>query len=184
MATQVTIQVPTSQCAIEGVLVKTDMQTNRLKVRVAQGADVFHPNTLAQATLLVGGVPRKFTVFVNPIDPETVSLTPVAEAQVDERRRSKRYSVSMPVEIKVDGSVVFTRALNMSVSGMGIQSPCPIDKGKEFTAMLPLLGREMELQVRGRVRDIRAQPNGSWYIGAEFMGLSHTDRLWLQQLFP
>ncbi|MDM7460526.1 MAG: PilZ domain-containing protein [bacterium] len=181
---QVTIQVPTNRRTIEGVLIKSDMQTNRLKVRVAQGADVFLPNTLAQATLLVGGVPRKFTVFVSPIDPETVSLTPVANAQVEERRKTKRYPVSMPVEIMVDGSVMFARALNMSVSGMGVQSPYPLDKGKEFTAMLPLLGREMELQVRGRVRNLRAQPNGSWYIGAEFIGLNHTDQLWLRQLFP
>lgn len=184
MTASVAIQIPNRDHVVEGVLTGLDKQTMRLTVRVEGGVEPLRPNMLAQAMLMVGGAPRKLTVLVNHVDATTVQITPVSSAQPSERRRRKRYPVNMLVEIVVDGKRVSTRVVNLSVSGLGFQTPQPLELGQEFTVILPLLGKEEALHARAQVRHCRDLPNGLWYIGAAFMNLSRADELWLRKLFP
>ncbi len=184
MTATVAIQFPNRDRVIEGVLTAFDRQTMRLTVRVEGGVEPLRPNMLAQAMLMVGGAPRKLTVLVNQVDATTIHITPVSGAQPSERRKRKRYPVNMLVEIEVGRTLLSARIVNLSISGLGFQAPQPLEVGQEFTAILPLLGKEEALQARAHVRHCRELPNGLWYIGAAFVGLNRTDELWLRKLFP
>ncbi len=184
MTASVTIQVPNTGRALEGVLTAFDKTTSRLTVRTEAGIEPLRPNMLAQAILIVGGAPRKLTVLVHPVDEKTVHITPVSAVQPCERRQRKRYPVNMLVDIEVDGMPVSARVVNLSISGLGFHAPQAMEVGQEFTVSLPLLGKEEALQARAQVRHCRKLPNGLWYIGAAFTTLSRADELWLRKLFP
>lgn len=184
MSVKVLIQIPNTNRMLEGVLTALDKQSIQLTARFESGMESLRPNMLAQATLMVGGVPRKLTISINPVGENTVQLTPISAPQRCERRVRKRYPANIPIEILIDQSSIPARVVNISISGVGLHAPLKLEKGQEFALALPLLGREHPLQVQARARHCREISEGMWYIGAAFVELSRTDELWLRKLFP
>ncbi|MCS7209334.1 MAG: PilZ domain-containing protein [Fimbriimonadales bacterium] len=184
MQARVQIQVPNTGRTLEGVLVRIDKPQLRLTVRLDEGAETLRPNMLAQAVLTVGGAPRVLTVQVNPLDETTVSLLPVSGVQCCERRARKRYAVNLPTTLQVEGESIPVRVVNISISGVGLHTPRPLEVGQQACLELRLVGCEQPMQATLSVRHCRALANHQWYVGAAFTNLNRADELWLRKLFP
>lgn len=184
MTPTVQLTIPNTGKVLEGVLLGLDKSPLRLTARLEQGTEPLRANMLAQATLIVGGVPRQLTVQVIPTDAYTAVLVPVSSATLSERRLRKRYPVNLLAQVRVDGQELTARVVNISASGIGMQIPYALAVGQEIEVSLPLVGADAPVEAQAQVRHARPLSNEMWYIGAAFTVLSRTDALLLRKLFP
>ncbi|MCS7190935.1 MAG: PilZ domain-containing protein [Fimbriimonadales bacterium] len=186
METAVQIEIPNTERVFQGTLSGVDRTPVRFLVRLETGEHPLRANMLAHATLLIGGLPRRMTVQVELVEAQVVALKPVSPAIPCERRGRKRYPVNLPAQVWVDGQdeILQARVVNISVSGIGMHLPQPLEVGETCRIELSLIGVDQPLQLGAQVRHARAISDTAWYIGAAFVDLNRADELWLRKLFP
>jgi hypothetical protein len=106
-----------------------------------------------------------------------------------ERRRSPRFNVYWPIEIKQIGSPIskIGRVTNLSESGMLIQSPGQVEIGQRLKSKLSfILGAEIssiDMQAEVVWRDVTLnEARGDYRCGARFLDISTQDKTKLNSL--
>lgn len=178
------IQVPNADQTLSGVLIGVDKATMRFVAQMEECLECLRANTTVQAVLAIGGAPRQMAVQITDISGSVLTFTPISAATPYERRERKRYSVNLQAHIRYGESSLSVKVVNISVSGLGLHTPQPMEKEQVFEIELTLVGAEQAIRAIAQVRHCRPLDGGRWYIGAAFAELSRADALWLRKLFP
>lgn len=105
---------------------------------------------------------------------------------MDERREHRRFPVTVAVEFKTENGWFWGKALDMSVSGLGVAVDEMLEPGKEVGLILYLWERDSEpdqtrpLSLGGRVAWYELLPDGSHRAGVQFEDLGEAEQRELQ----
>jgi uncharacterized protein (TIGR02266 family) len=108
-----------------------------------------------------------------------VSARALVKADISpERRVQPRVGLVVPVEYQRQQAFQMATASNMSVGGVFIQTPVPLEAGEQVVLRFRLPGREAPIKVLGKVVWRNADPNtrGGRGMGIQFLDLTPADR--------
>lgn len=182
---QVVLEIPNSVEAYRGSLIQVDRQRCQLTARF----EMLPPQLNLQQTVFlvvsIGETAHRVVAKVLSKSDTLLNLQLVSRFARNERRRAKRYPVSLSAMVQMEtGSWQEVQVVDLSAYGAGLRLREPLKEGQQGKLILHLMSQDLPMAIAFEARYSRQEREGVWRVGVRFTEVARVDHLWLKRLFP
>jgi len=182
---QVVLEIPNTVDAYRGLLIRVDRQRCQLTARFERLPSRLALQETVFLILSIGETAHRVVAKVLSRSDTLLNLQLVSRFARDERRRAKRYPVSLSAMVQLaSDSWLEAQVVDLSAYGAGLRLREPLHEGQQGKLIMHLMSQDLPIAITFETRYARQEREGLWRVGVRFTDMARVDQLWLKRLFP